>query len=161
ERDSRYGARQLRRSPGFTATVVLTLALAIGANTAIFSMANALLLKDLPYVHPERIGALYARSSGPQSSDARRTVDGEQWERMRGDVPSVIAAVSAMRASGANLRAGAVAQYVRVGRVSAPYFDVLMLHPIIGRSFSEDEDRPQGPRAAVLSYALWQTALGG
>src|SRR3989442_2034168 len=85
ERECSYAARQLWRNPGFTGTVVLTLALAIGANTAIFSLVNALLLKDLPYAHPERIGTLYARTSGAQSSDTRRTIDGEQWERLRED----------------------------------------------------------------------------
>ena len=159
-RDFRYGLRQLWRNPGYTATVVLTLALAIGANTAIFSLVNALLLNDLPYARPERIGALYLRVTGPQTADARRTVDGEQWERLRDDVPAVIAAVAASRASGANMRAGAVAQYVRNGRVSAHYFDVLAIEPMIGRAFSEDEDRPQGPKAAILGYALWRNAFG-
>src|SRR2546425_3105423 len=161
EREYRYAARQLWRNPGFTGTVVLTLALAIGANSAIFSLVNALLLKDLPYAHPERIGTLYARTSGSQSSDTRRTIDGEQWERMRDDVPSLLAAVSAMRTSGANFRAGSVVQYLHAGRVSAQYFDVLALRPVIGRNFAEDEDRPQGPRTTILSYALWQTAFGG
>jgi hypothetical protein len=119
ERECRYAARQLWRNPGFTGTVVLTLSLAIGANTAIFSLVNALLLKDLPYAHPERIGTLYARTSGPQSSDTRRTIDGEQWERLREDVPALLTAVSAMRTSGADVRAGSVVQYVRAGRVSA------------------------------------------
>jgi len=161
ERESRYAARQLWRSPGFASTVVLTLALAIGANTAIFSLVNALLLNDLPYQHPERIGTLYARTSGAQSADARRTVDGEQWEYLRDDVPSVFAAVSAIRTSGANVRAGAAVQYVRAGRISAQYLDVLRVHPIMGRNFSTDEDRPHGPSAAILSYRLWQSALNG
>jgi len=161
ERECRYAARQLRRSPGFAGTVVLTLALAIGANTASFSLLNALLLKNLPYAHPERIGTLYARTSGPEPSDRRRTVDGEQWEHVRDNVPSLVSAVSGMRASGLNVRAGSVAQYVQAGRVSAQYFNVLAIHPLIGRNFSEDEDRPHGPRAAILSYRLWQTALGG
>ena len=104
ERDCRYAARQLRRNPGFAGTVVLTFALAVGANTASFSLLNALLLKDLPYPHPERIGTLYARRSGAEPSDRRRTVDGEQWERVRDDVPSLLSAVSGMRASGANFR---------------------------------------------------------
>jgi predicted permease len=161
ERECRYAARQLWRNPGFAGTVVLTLALAIGANTALFSMVNALLLKALPYAHPERIGTIYARTSGSQSSDRRRTVDGEQWERMRDDVPSLLSAVSGMRASGANFRAGSVVQYLQAGRVSAHYFDVLALHPVIGRNFEEGEDRPHGPRTAILTYALWQTAFGG
>ena len=161
ERDCRYAARQLARNPGFAGTVVLTLALAVGANTASFSLVNALLLKDLPYAHPERIGTLYARTSGPEPSDRRRTVDGEQWEHVRDDVHSLLSGVSGMRASGVNLRAGSVVQYVQAGRVSAQYFNVLAIHPLIGRNFSEDEDRPHGPKAAILSYRLWQTALGG
>jgi len=161
EREYRCAARQLWRNPGFTGTVVLTLALAIGANSAIFSLVNALLLKDLPYAHPERIGTLYARTSGSQSTDTRRTIDGEQWERMRDNVPSLLSAVSAMRTSGANFRAGSVVQYLHAGRVSAHYFDVLTLHPVVGRTFAEDEDRPHGSRTAILSYALWQTAFEG
>ena len=160
ERECRYAARHLRRSPGFAATVLLTLALAIGANTAIFSLVNALLLNALPYANPEGIGTLYARTSGPESSDARRTVDGEQWDRLRDDVPSLLSAVSSLRTSGANIRAGSVVRYVRVGRVSAGYLEVLGLHPVVGRNFSEDEDSPNGPKAAILSYAFWQTACG-
>lgn len=160
-RDGRHAVRQLRHNAGFTITVVLTLALSIGANTAIFTMVNALLLKNLPYTQPERIGTMYARSTGPESSDARRTVDGEQWELLRDDVPSVLPAVSSMRTSGVNLRAGAHVQYLHAGRVSAHYFDVLSLHPVVGRDFSEDEDRPHGPRAAILSYSLWRTMFDG
>ena len=129
ERECRYAARQLWRSPGFAGTVVLTLALSIGANTAIFSLVNALLLNELPYAQPERIGTLYARTSGPESSDARRTVDGEQWELLRDGVPSLVPAVSAMGVSGANIRAGSVVRYVRAGRVSAGYLDVLASTP--------------------------------
>lgn len=154
-------ARQLRRSPGFTVTVVLTLALSIGANTAIFSIVNALLLNELPYAQPERMGTIYALTTGSQSSDERKNIDGEQWELLRDNVPSLISAVSSMRTSGVNLQAGSHAQYLHAERVSAHYFDVLSLHPLIGRNFSEDEDRPHGPKTAILSYALWQTAFGG
>jgi hypothetical protein len=157
----KLAVRQLWRSPGFTATVVLTLALSIGANTAIFSVVNALLLKSLPYAHPERMGTIYSRTTGSESFDGRRNIDGEQWELMRDNAPSLISAVSSMRTSGVNLQAGSHVQYLHAGRVSAHYFDVLALHPIIGRSFSEDEDRPHGPRMAILSYALWRTAFGG
>jgi putative ABC transport system permease protein len=159
-RDLRFAARMLRKNPGFTAMVVLTLALTIGANTAIFSIVNALLLKSLPYPHPERLGAIYARTTGPDSYDVRRNIDGEQWELLRDNVPSLISAVSGGRTSGVNLQNGSQAQYLRAGRVSAHYFDVLALHPILGRNFSEDEDRPHGPKTAILSYALWRTAFG-
>jgi macrolide transport system ATP-binding/permease protein len=158
--DLRFGLRMLARNPGFTVTVVLTLALAIGANTAIFSIVNALLLKELPYAHPERIGTIYARTTGSDSYDMRRNLDGEQWELLRDNVPSLISAVSGGRTSGVNLQAGSQVQYLHAGRVSARYFDVLALHPILGRNFSEDEDRPHGPKAAVLGYALWRTVFG-
>ena len=160
-RDGKLAVRQLRHNSGFTVTVALTLALSIGANAAIFSIVNALLLKSLPYAQPDRIGTVYARTTGAESSDVRRTIDGEQWELLRDDVPSLLSAVSGMRASGVNFRAGSHVQYVHAGRVSAHYFDVLALHPILGRNFSEDEDLPHGPRTAILSHALWRTAFDG
>src|ERR1700674_1352240 len=134
----KLAVRQLWRNPGFTVTVVLTLALSIGANTAIFSIVNALLLKNLPYAHPERIGTIYARTTGSQFSDGRRNIDGEQWELLRDNVPALTSAVSALFTSGVNLRADSAVQYLHAGRVSARYFDVLALHPLIGRNFSED-----------------------
>jgi predicted permease len=155
----RFALRQLRRSPGFTATVVVTLGFSIGANTAIFSVVNALLLKQLPYSHPERIGTIFARTTGPDSFDRPRNIDGEQWEQLRDNVPSLTVAVSNIRASGVNLQAGSRVQFFHGGRVSAHYFDVLSLHPILGRNFSEDEDRPHGPRAVILSYSLWRTVF--
>ncbi len=157
--DLRFGLRMLARNPGFTVTVVLTLALSIGANTAIFSIVNALLLKNLPYAHPECMGAIYARTTGSEPYDVRRNIDGEQWELLRDNVPSLLSAVSAMGTSGVNLQAGTQVQYLHAGRVSAHYFDVLALHPLLGRNFSEDEDRRYGPKTAILSYTLWRTAF--
>jgi predicted permease len=139
--------------------VLFTLALAIGANTAIFSVVNALLLKDLPYAHPERIGTIYARTAGSESSEGNENIDGEQWELLRDNVPSVIAGISSLHTSGVNLQYGSSVQYLHAGRVSAHYFDVLTLHPLLGRSFSEDEDRLHGPKAAVLSYGLWRSSF--
>ena len=160
-RDFNYALRLFGKTPGFASVVIFTLALSIGANTAIFSLVNALLLKELPYTHPERMGTIFARTTGSESSDGRRTIDGEQWELLRDNVPSLISAVSAGRASGVNLQAGSHVQYLQAGRVSAHYFDVLALHPILGRSFSQEEDGPHGPRVAILSFALWQAGWGG
>jgi predicted permease len=157
--DLRFAARILRKNPGFTVTVALMLALSIGANTAIFSLVNALLLKNLPYPHPERLGAVYARTTGPDSYDMRRNIDGEQWELLRDNVPSLFSAVSGGRTSGVNLQAASQSQYLHAGRVSAHYFDVLALQPILGRNFSEDEDRPHGPKTAILSYRLWRSTF--
>ncbi len=155
----RFAARQLRRNPGFTVTVIITLALSIGANTAIFSLLNALMLKSLPYSHPERMGTIYTRVTGSQPSDERHGLNGEQWELLRDNVPSLISAVSSRGTSGVNLGLGSHGQYLRAGRISAHYLDVLALQPILGRNFSEDEDRPHGPKTAVLSYGLWRNTF--
>src|ERR1700691_280030 len=158
--DARFGLRQLRRNPGFTWTAIVTLALSIGANTAIFSVVNALMLKSLPYSHPERMGTIYTRIIGTVASDERHHVNGEQWELLRDDVPALISAVSGSRNSGVNLDAGSHVQYVQDKRVSAHYFDVLAIQPAMGRNFSADEDRPHGPQAAILSDSLWRSLFG-
>jgi predicted permease len=158
--DARFGLRQLLRNPGFTTTAILTLALSIGANTAIFSIVNALMLKSLPYPHPERMGTIYTRINGTRASEERHHVNGEQWELLRDNAPALISAVSSTRTSGVNLQADAQAQYVHEARISAHYFDVLGLQPVMGRNFSEDEDRPHGPQAAILSYSLWRSMFG-
>jgi macrolide transport system ATP-binding/permease protein len=72
--------------------VGLTLALSIGVNAAVFSIVNALLLKSLPYARPERLGTIFARTTGSDSSDGRRSIDGEQWQILRDEVPSLTAA---------------------------------------------------------------------
>jgi len=156
----RFAARQLWRNPGFTVTVIMTLALAIGANTAIFSLVNALILKSLPYSHPERMGTIYRRITGPGASDERHNLDGEQWELLRDDVPALIPAVSG-GTSGVNLQAASHVQYVHEGRISAQYLDVLALQPLLGRNFSEDEDGPHGPKVVILTYSLWHNLFGG
>ena len=155
----RFAARQLRQNPGFTLAVIITLALSIGANTAIFSLVNALMLKSLPYSHSERMGTIYARVTGPGASDERTGIDGEKWELLRDNVPALISAVSG-GASGVNLKAGSRVEYIHEGRISAHYLDVLAVQPLLGRNFSEDEDRPHGPKAAVLSYSLWHNVFG-
>src|ERR1700728_4071028 len=112
--DVRFGIRMLVRNPGFTVTVILTLALSIGANTAIFSLVNALLLKTLPYVDPERIGAVFERVGGARPYDERTEIDGERWELLRDQVPALTAAVSG-GVSGVNLQAGPRIEYLHAG----------------------------------------------
>jgi macrolide transport system ATP-binding/permease protein len=169
--DINFALRQMLRNPGFTATVVITLALSIGVNTAIFSLVNALLLKTLPYPHPEQLGTIFVRFSGPNltSGDQRTNLDGQMWEQLRDNVPALDSALTAGLTSGGSLQttgqtgqngqAGGHAEYVHSGRVSAHFFNVIGLHPLLGRNFSVDEDRPSGPHAAILSYALWHTAF--
>jgi predicted permease len=155
----KFAARQLWRNPGFTVTVIFTLALSIGANTAIFSIVNALMLKNLAYSHPERMGTIFTRVTGTFSSDERHHVDGEQWELLRDNVPSLISAVSSGRSSGINLQAGTKVRYLQEGRISEHYLDVLGIRPVAGRNFLDVEDRAHGPRAAILSYSLWRSTF--
>ncbi|MGA2216894.1 MAG: ABC transporter permease [Terracidiphilus sp.] len=155
----RFAMRQLGRNPGFTFTVVFTLALSIGANTAIFSIVNALMLRSLPYPHPERLGAIFKRIQGSDPFDGRTWITGEQWELLRDNAPSLVSAVSSGIASGVNLQAGQRVQYLQAARISARYLDVVGIHPVAGRNFSETEDLPHGPKTAILSYALWRNTF--
>jgi len=92
--DVPHGFRQLLRNPGFTITVVATLALSIGANTAIFSIVNALTPKSLPYPRSERMGAVFERVTESDPEDQRHWIDGTQWEQLRDNVPALISAVA-------------------------------------------------------------------
>jgi predicted permease len=156
-RDLKYAFRQLRRNPGFTITVLLTLSVAIGANTAVFSMVNALLLRPLPYAEPERLSSLMRNYAVSGRFDAEDGQDGETWELVRDNVSAVQAAVYSYQSSGANLQTQNTARYVQEQRVSAGYFEVLGIHPIVGRTFTADEDRPHGPKAVILSFEAWKS----
>lgn len=166
--DLRYALRQLRRSLGFSFAVVLTLTLAIGVNSAVFSLLDGFLLRTLPYPQAERIGVLMSHVEGtnPRTSEhvseENDSHDGKTWELLKSSL-SAVTLGSWGGAGGANLETSAAAgkaiRYVHAGRVSAHYFDVLGIPPYLGRSFTEDEDRPYGPPVVVLSYALWQSAF--
>ena len=169
--DLRYAIRQLRKSPGFTIVAILTLALGIGANTAAFTLANAFLIRSFPYPHPERLGVLLNRFTGIPEADQNQLFkilhDGQMWALVRDNVPSVMAAAaSAPNLPGAphtivNLQIGDDVESVSGARVSAHYFQVMGVRPLIGREFTEEEDRPHGPNAVILSYDLWRRALHG
>ena len=148
--------RQLTRKPTYALTVIVTLALAVGVNTAVFSVVNAVLLRSLPYAHPDRLGILYARAQDG-SQDSEGALDGRRWEILRDQVPSLLSAVYAGMASGANFQTGSSVQYLHAGRVSKDYFQVLDLKPLLGRTFSSSEDTPHGPLAVVLGNQLWRT----
>lgn len=166
----RYALRQLRKSPGFAAIAIITLALGIGCNSTIFSLVNAFLLRPLPYPEPDRLAVVIRHVEGTSERTGEfvqeddPTQDGKTWEEVRDQMPSVHAAVFG-GTSGVNLVAGsgpgAEVRYVKDMRVSAQYFNVLGIAPILGRSFTQEEDRPNGPNAVILSYALWQSALHG
>ncbi len=157
-KDLRYALRRLRKSPGFAITSILTLALGIGANTAIFSVVNALMLRPLPYPQPMGLGALTTRSTGPAGAEDDNLVNGDTYLLVRDQVPAVTAAAFGME-DGVNLQAGTSVQYVQQLRVSSKYFDVLGIPPQMGRSFTLDEDRPNGPAVVILSNNLWRTSF--
>ena len=159
-RELRHALKQLGKNPGYSLVVILTLALSIGANTAIFSVVDALLLRPLPYPEPQRLGALMQRMSGPSNAAYPVNIDRDTWRFVRDNVPAVTAAV-ASKTGGVNLEAAGRAQYVHGQRVSASYFGVLGLRPFIGRSFTAAEDTPGGSRSVVLSYGLWKNTFGG
>jgi predicted permease len=168
--DLRFAVRQLRKNPGFVLAVTVTLALGVGVNTAVFSLVSGFLLRPLPYPDPDRLGVLILHQEGISSKSGQfqqeddNSQDGETWEMIRDTVPAVRAAAFG-GTSGINLQAGsesgASVRYVQDMRVSAHYFDVLGIQPFLGRSFTDEEDRPNGSKAVILSYALWQTVFQG
>lgn len=160
-RDLRYAARVLRKSPTFTAAAVATLALCIGANTAIFSVVDAVLLRPLPYPQPERLFSVARHFQGQGSESYQTNLWGGAWETVRDHAGYVDAAVFSDGSMGVNFAAGGRVEYVKQQRVSAGFFRVLGIAPLIGREFSKDEDRPGGPAVTVLSYALWKRAFRG
>jgi predicted permease len=156
--DFRYAARTLRASPGFTLTAIATIALGVGASTAIFSVVNKVLLEPLPYPEPDQLVQLMVTSGlGDQT-----IVSIPQYLLWR-DLTRVFRFVTAYDIGGAgmNLMTAEGAQPLAVARVSAEYFEVFGAKPLLGRTFSRDEDRSNGKRAVVLSPALWRKRFGG
>jgi predicted permease len=156
----RYAARQLRHSPAFTGTVILTLALCIGVNTAIFTIVDALFFRALPYPHPERLAMLSTAYGKGGASALQTSQDGHEWELTRDHATLIEPAVYGST-GGVNLFAAGRAQYVRQQRVSADFFGVLGIAPLIGREFTRQEDVAGGPALTILSYALWQRVFHG
>ena len=155
--DLRYALRILLKAPGFTAVAVLTLALGIGANTAIFSVVNAVVLRPLPYPHPERlVRGTWQLESG--EIDAVTPLVFEYWKDHTRAFESV-AGYSGIN-SGFNLAGGTEPERVRGLQVSEGFFRVLGVEPAIGRGFLEEEDRPNAQPVVVMSDGLWRTYFG-
>jgi predicted permease len=155
-RDLRYAARVLRKSPTFTAAAVATLALCIGANTAIFSVVDAVLLRPLPYPHPERLAWVARHYQDKGSEGEGLGENGQIWEAVRDNAGYLDATVFSDGSMGVNFAAGGRVEYVKQQRVASGFFRVLGVTPLIGREFSADEDRKGGPAVTVLSHALWK-----
>ena len=154
--DARYGARMLLRAPGFTSAALLTLALGIGANTAIFSVVNAVLLKPLPYPQPERLVQFVWHH--PLNVGVGQT--GLRYMFFRDQLKSVEALAASSGFGSFNLTLTDHAEFVSALGVSKEYFTVLGIRPEIGQPFTEEHDRVGGPDVAILMPALWRRQFG-
>jgi predicted permease len=160
-RDLRYAARNLRRSPGFAALTVLILALGIGANTAVFSVVNAVLLKPLAYRDADRIVALSDFSATDQTRTAlSKQVSAREFQEWQ-DQSSSFEAMAYYGARETAVIRGSGAEYARVAGVSPEFFRVFALEPIAGRFPTAEEMKPGGSGAVLISYEYWQSHFGG
>jgi predicted permease len=154
----RYAFRTLRNSPGFAAVAILTLALGIGANTAIFSVVNAVLLQPLSYPNPDRLVELELTS--PQGSGDVTSIPKFNVWREQTDVFDSVAAYD-FSGPGINLTGGDRPELIKGIHVSADYFRVFGAPVALGRTFTPEEDRPGGPAVVVISNGLWRNRFGG
>jgi putative ABC transport system permease protein len=154
--DLRYGARTLARNPGFTFVAVLTLALGVGANAAIFSVVNAVLLRPLPWSEPDRAVMIWSRWT---AFDKTWVSDGEVNDYRRES--RTLAEVGAWSDGQVNLTGDGTPERVASAGITANLFPVLGVAPLKGRVFTAAEDVPNGPKVAILSYGLWQRRYAG
>ena len=156
--DVRYSIRALIAKPGFAAVAVITLALGIGANTAIFSVVNSVLIRQLPYDEADRImsiGPVFQdKGQGPGYNSYPNFAD---WR----DQNRTIDQMAAYRSRGVVLTGGGEAERISGARVSSNFFSTLRVQPLLGRTFTADEEKPGSPHTVVLSYELWQRRAGG
>ena len=154
--DLRFGGRILLRAPAFTVVALLTLALGVGATTAMFSVVNGVLLLPLPYQHSDRLVRVYESEPrfGTTSVAYPNFLD---WKRMA----TSFQRLAAFRSEDVNLTGLGEPEYLRSQQVSAEFFPLLGITPLMGRVFSEAEDRPGGAPVTVITYGFWQQHLGG
>ncbi|MGH9541224.1 MAG: ADOP family duplicated permease [Terriglobales bacterium] len=164
--DLRYGLRQLRRSPGFATVAIITLALGIGANTAIFSVVNAVVLRPLPYPHSDRL-VWIAESIPALKAEIANGGDYVDWKDQSHTLDRIAAYDRGALREGApsqsddfNLTGRGQPARVHGVSVSASFFATLGVEPQLGRAFTKNEDRPNGPHVAVLMYPFWRQYFG-
>ncbi len=153
--DLRFGLRTLKKSPGFTAVAVVTLALAIGGNAAIFSFVDGFLLKPLPYAEPDRIVRVLEKPPGG-GRNAISTLNYLDWAQQN----TVFEYMAAQTGGAVTLTGIAEPLQLRGARVSPRYFDIFGIKPVLGRTFAPDEDQEGKGDVAVLSHMLWTTQFG-
>ena len=155
--DLRYGLRMLAKNPGFTAVAVLTLALGIGATTAIFTVVNAELLRPLPYPHPEEL--VYVQEILDKFGATPFAANHEfvAWRNQS----RTLSPVAAYMNTWFNLTGEGEPERVTCGLATTSFFSLLGVRPVAGRLFLPEEDRPGGPPVVILSEALWKRRYGG
>ena len=153
--DTRFGARLLWRSPGFTVAALLTLALGVGANTAIFSVVHAVLLAPLPFANPDRLVMFGDRNRAGDASNIGYTT----WQDYR-DRSRSFEQVAVVRSWAPTLVADGEAERVPALRVSWNYFDMLGVRPALGRGFRPEEDAGERWRVLLISDSLWRRRFG-
>ena len=142
--DLRYALRQLRKSPGFTSVAILTLALGIGANTGIFTIVNAVLLRPLPYPNPDRLVAVYNHTD-PDGNSSFGYLDFLEWQRQN----QSFASLATYRHANFIL-SGARTEHVPGDLISAEFFDTLGVRPLIGRTFNSGDDHLGSAPVALI-----------
>ena len=154
--DMRFGFRVLLKNPGFTAIAIVTLALGIGANTALFTVVNGVLLNPLPYQEPERLVALYAktREFSQSSISYPNFLDWQHENRS-------FTALAAFRADDLNLTGVGEPERLRTEMISATFFPILGVKPVVGRVFTDQEDQLGGTPVILISEGLWTRKFGG
>ena len=158
-RDLRYAFRSLAAHKSFSAGVVVILAIAIGANAAVYTLVDRLLMRPLPYPHAEQLGTIVRHFERNGQSGDGYSVDGTTWFAMRKALTDLDLALSGA-VNGVNLSTGDAIAYVQQQRVSAGYFRVFGVTPSLGREFTSEEDVASGPSVVVLSHSLWSRTLG-
>jgi len=154
--DLRYAARTFVKRPGFVIVNVLTLALGIGASTAIFTVVNAALIKGLPYKSPEALYHLFETT--PQQQFGQREFSYPDYQDYQ---QNQICDIAAYTGGGAILSGRGDSERVFAPSASANFFSVLGVDPVLGRTFQPGEDKPGGPKVTVITYATWQKRFGG
>lgn len=154
--DIRYAGRALRKSPGFTLFAVLTIALGLGANAAIFTLVDGVLLKGSRYPEPERIVELWEKPPGYQRN-AISAANYLDWSRQSRSFE----AMAAVTGGALSYSGGGEPRSLAAGVVSAPYFQVFGVQAALGRTFAPGEDQPGSPKVVVLTHRIWMTLFGG
>jgi predicted permease len=155
--DLRYAARMLLRSPGFTAVAVLTLALGIGGNIAIFTVVRAVLLRPLPYAHPEQLVRVYDDLRGPNTHDVGMSVP-ELWDLR--DKSGIFQGISALVSADANLTGGDQPERIELLGTSPSYFTMLGAQPQLGRVYTPQDAQPGFTLGVVISDGFWHRTFG-